>query len=130
MYFPDLGSDTQIDSGDHVRAVGWLSRSQVFSEGEVPRDFADRLRTLCEDWSAGIEALWWPVAAGFHVCELCGNYRASGNIGVPAGSILYVAPQMISHYVDVHRYCPPAAFVQAVLACPAPGSAEYASAVA
>jgi hypothetical protein len=130
MYFPDLGTKTQIDTGDHVRAIGWLSRSHPFSEGEVPPDFADRLRALCEKWSAGLEALWWPAAGGFHECELCGNYRASGNIGVPAGPFLFVAPQMIFHYVEVHRYVPPDAFVQAVLTCPAPGSAEYARAVA
>jgi hypothetical protein len=37
---------------------------------------------------------------------------------------------MVSHYVDAHRYRPPDVFVQAVLACPAPGTIEYTGAVA
>ncbi len=31
------------------------------------------------------------------------------------GEIVYVAPQLVAHYVEVHRYLPPAAFVEAVL---------------
>jgi hypothetical protein len=130
MYFPDLGTETQVDGGEHVRAVGWLSSSQPFSQGDVPAGFVSRLRALCENWSAGVGALWWPVAAGFHECEFCGDCRASGNVGVPMETLLFVAPQMISHYVESHGYRPPDVFVHAVLACPTPGSAEYAHAVA
>jgi hypothetical protein len=39
-------------------------------------------------------------------------------------------PQMVAHYVEGHGYRPPEEFVQAVLACPAQGSPEYASAIA
>jgi hypothetical protein len=40
-----------------------------------------------------------------------------------------VAPEMISHYVDVHRYRPADVFISAVLDCPLPGTAECARAV-
>lgn len=130
MYFPDLGTETQIDSGEHVRAVGWLSSSQPFSRGEVPAEFVSRLRALCDDWGASPDVLWWPAAAGSHECEFCRDFRASGNLGVPMGELLFVAPQMICHYVESHGYRPPDPFVHAVLACPTPSSAEYALAVA
>jgi hypothetical protein len=130
MYYPDLGTKTQIDDGEHVRAIGWLSADQPFTTGDVPAAFASRLRLLCEQWGAGISQLWWVVAAGDHTCELCGQFESSGNIGVPAGPLLFVAPEMVSHYVDTHGYRPPDAFVAAVLACPLPGSEEYGQAVA
>jgi hypothetical protein len=122
MYFPDLGTETQIDSGDHVRAVGWLSSAQPFSQGEVPAEFISKLRALSDNWGAGLDALWWPAAGGFHECEFCGGSRASGNLGVPM--------EMICHYVESHGYRPPDPFVHAVLASPIPGSADYARAVA
>ena len=43
---------------------------------------------------------------------------------MPAGSILYVAPEMVSHYVNVHEYLPPKDFVEAVMAGPLPGCNE------
>jgi hypothetical protein len=78
MYFPDLGTETQIDRGAHVRAVGWLSSSQPFSQGDVPAEFVARLRTVCENWGAGLDALWWPAAGGTHECELCSRFSAGG----------------------------------------------------
>jgi hypothetical protein len=57
-YFPDLGTTTPIDAGEHVRAIGWLSSSQPFSQGEVPQSFAERLHALCARWSEGLDPLW------------------------------------------------------------------------
>jgi hypothetical protein len=129
MHFPDLGTNTQIDEGPHVRAVGWLCAEHPFPIGDVLVEFVDRLRALCQRWGDCPEALWWPVCAGPHECEFCHHYRASGNLGVPSGKVLFVAPEMILHYVEVHRYRPPDEFISAVLACPIPGSAEYAAQV-
>jgi hypothetical protein len=71
----------------------------------------------------------WPVAGGLHTCEFCGFFKASGNIGVPAENLLYVAPEMVAHYVDLHGYLPPPEFIEAVMRCPSQGSPEYADAV-
>lgn len=130
MFFPDLGKRTQIDDGDHVRAIGWLSGKEPFTTGEVERGFAERLRLLCDNWGKGLEALYWPAAGGLHECELCRKCSMSGNVGIPAGSLLYVFPEMTSHYVDEHHYRPPEEFVRAVMNCPIPGTAPYADAVA
>ena len=38
---------------------------------------------------------------------------------------MYVAPQLIVHYIDAHDYRPPGVFCAAVEACPPLGSAAY-----
>ena len=72
---------------------------------------------------------WWPAFAGPHNCELCAAHLDSGEIIVPAGELLFVAPTMVAHYVAQHEYLPPLAFVRAVMACPEPGTSAYAEAV-
>jgi hypothetical protein len=66
---------------------------------------------------------------GVHTCELCGSFKAGGNLGVPGDGVLYVAPEMIAHYVSAHGYLPPDEFVQAVSVSPLPGTEEYERAV-
>jgi hypothetical protein len=69
------------------------------------------------------------VAGGPHTSEFCKEFRASGNLGIPADGVLFVAPEMVAHYVEKHEYLPPPEFIQAVLMTPAPGTVEYAEAV-
>ena len=130
MYYADLGTRCQIASGPHVRAVGWLSATVDYTRGDVSPEFREKLQVLCAAWGLGLEQLWWPAAGGFHECEFCSVFRSSGNIGVPAGDVLFAAPKMIFHYVDVHAYQPPAPFIEAVLKSPVPGTTEYGQMVA
>jgi hypothetical protein len=44
---------------------------------------------------------------------------------VPNGDVLFVAPEMIVHYVEQHQYAPPKEFVAAVLRSPLPDEQEY-----
>lgn len=129
-YFADLDTATQIVNGSYVRAIGWLSAERSYRTGSVSQAFVDRLRTFCRRWGDSVQALKWPVFAGPHTCEFCGEFHASGNFGVPSGAVLFVAPEMVAHYVEKHRYLPPPEFVTAVLAAPEPGSVDYANAVA
>src|SRR5262249_22062005 len=114
----------------HVRAIGWLSDQHPFPTGDTPPEFLARLKEFCRRWGDGLEPLAWSFFLGPHRCELCGRCQASGNIGVPAGEVLYAAREMVAHYVEVHRSAPPAEFVAAVLSAPLPGTPEYADAVA
>src|SRR6266446_4910052 len=88
---------------------------------------------------------------GSHECEFCPEepledleayYRrhrierdglvvhfGANNLYVPADGCVYVAPSMIAHYVDVHRYEPPVAFWEAVMNCPKMGSETYRQAL-
>ena len=119
-----------IAHGDHVRAIGWLSDQHPFPTGDTPPEFLARLKEFCQRWAEGLAPLAWGVFAGPHRCELCRGFMASGNVGVPAGDVLSAAPEMVAHYVEAHRYAPPAEFITAVLSAPLPGTPEYAEAVA
>jgi hypothetical protein len=66
------------------------------------------------------------TAAGGRSCCLS---SAAGNVSVPAGAVLFVAPEMVAHYVEKHGYLPPQEFVEAVLAAPLPGTPNYTDAV-
>lgn len=128
--FPDLGTVTMIDAGEHVRAVGWLSDEQPFAVGDVPPEFLHRLRDFARRWCDSATALGWASFMGWHDCELCGGSVASGNFGVPYGDLLFVAPEMVPHYVEAHRYRPPDQFITALLESPLPGTDQYRVAVA
>jgi hypothetical protein len=124
-FVPDLSESTMVCAGNHVRAIGWLSKDHDYATGNSTIEFASRLAEICDDWSVCAKELGFGFLMGWHTCEFCGRFRATGNIGVPAGDLLYVAPEMIHHYVTIHRYSPPPEFVDAVMACPAPRTSEY-----
>ena len=129
-WFPDMGTDTDVDFGDHIRAVGWLSVEQPYTKGEVPPGFVARLQEFAEAWYHCSEALNWPIFMGGHECELCDRFYSSGNFAIPAGDLLFVAPEMLPHYVEAHGYRPPDEFIAAVMNSPLPNSKEYAAAIA
>ena len=39
--------------------------------------------------------------------------------------MIYVAPELIAHYIDAHEYRPPDEFVESVLKCPRMSTKEY-----
>ena len=51
------------------------------------------------------------------------------NVFVPGDAKIYVAPELILHYIDQHGYAPPAEFQQAVLDCPTMRSVPYLQAI-
>lgn len=124
-FFADLSQQTQVASGPRIRAVGWLGNSQSFPQGASPVSFVRRLRLFTKRWYFSTKELWWGIFRGLHTCEICGQADGFGNIGVPNDSLLWVAPAMISHYVETHHYLPPQKFVRAVLQSALPGTAEY-----
>ena len=126
-WYPDLGNRTMVANGDHVRAIGWLSASQAFAQGEVPAAFVARLRDFVRLARDSSQALHFGAFRGMHNCELCRRERDARNFGVPAGPLLYIAPAMVLHYVEQHGYCPPTEFIDAVMVSPLPGTPEYES---
>lgn len=123
MYSPDLATECQVARGPAVRAIGWLAVGHLFAEGDAD---AALLAALGEHLHA--KARWLPFAtAGVHFCDLGGCERAGGaqHIVIPSATCVYVAPDLIKHYVEVHRYAPPAEFVTALHACPPQSSAQY-----
>jgi len=126
VFYPDLGTGCQVDRGDHVRAVGWLSPDHLFPTGPV-------LSELIAAPRSHVRSPWQPVLVmGPHFCEFCprpaagaGRVGGSRNIWIPSASVVYVAPELVVHYVESHGYRPPDEFVAAVLACPPQGSPEF-----
>ena len=127
-WYPDMGQESMVAEGDHVRAVGWLDSDRPHTQGPVPPEFLNRLREFVRLSNASAEALYFGAFGGFHTCDICGQAHDSRNFGVPAGGLLFVAPAMVAHYVEVHGYCPPAEFVAAVAASPLPDTPEYRAA--
>ena len=129
-YFPDMGHVSMVASGKHVRAIGWLSSNQPYTTGDVSADFIRRLKEFAARSAESAEELYFGAFGGFHTCEFCRRVRGIGNFGVPRDSLLFIAPEMIVHYIEHHGYAPPHEFVEAVLHAPLPATPEYASAVA
>lgn len=128
-YFPDMGTATMAAAGPHVRAVGWLDADYPYPIGTAPPDFRVRLKAFAADWSTSARLLHLQTFLGGHDCEFCRGITGFGCFAIPAGDILFVAPDMVSHYVERHGYLPPEEFVAAVLQTPAFGSPQYASLV-
>jgi len=128
MHFDDLTPFTYSSSepSASVLNVGWLGEGHDFPVAAPHPGLVSALRTLVAN----------PVNLyrGAHQCEFCpstppekrngmlwstapeeilgnGEIHVSGQDGIK-----YVAPVLIRHYVEVHQYSPPAAFVQACLA--------------
>jgi hypothetical protein len=128
-WYRDLDTQTMVATGDHVRAIGWLSSTHYYTHGEVSAEFLARLRDFVRRAGESAEALYFPAFGGFHTCELCEEVHDGRDFGVPAGDLLYVAPGMVAHYVAHHGYQPPAEFVAAVMDAPLPGTDKYRAAV-
>ncbi len=135
-YLPDLA---QFGSTNSV-AVGYLARGYDYTEGETPEAVFDCLAALVLARRFTIQYL------GYHYCDLgpCGlnqpqptlywrdqviPSRCTQDIFVPGKAVVYRSPALILHYIRSHRYLPPSCFIEAVLACPEPGSDKYLSAM-
>jgi hypothetical protein len=124
-YFADMGHESPVAGGEHVRAIGWLHPDHAYTKGEVSAAFLSRLKQFVACGGKSAEALYFGAFGGFHTCEFCGQAHGICNFGVPSGPILFVAPEMLVHYIEQHGYSPPAEFVEAVLHSPLPDSEEY-----
>lgn len=106
--------------------IGWLEAGCPYVTASEPVDakFVAALRSLTLRWSVN-------KARGNHVCSLCSEPRdtflengdgrrtllGDAELWIPAedGSVVFVAPNLVLHYVVEHRYSPPCKFILAVL---------------
>jgi hypothetical protein len=123
MYSPDLSTACEVASGEPVRAIGWLERGRSFPTGSVDQRFLAVLQKHVEGPGRWLAV----VSCGVHFCDLGGCPRAGGSqyVIIPSATCLYVAPDLVVHYIADHRYSPPNEFVAAVLACPEQSSDAY-----
>jgi hypothetical protein len=104
-----------------LRAIGWLERDQPYEIAPTGKEELACLREQLNNRFVIVDFM------GGHTCTLCTSRAPynSGEMIIPSDSVCYVAPIMIAHYVEVHRYRPPAEFLAALLTCPPQNSAEY-----
>jgi hypothetical protein len=132
-YFPSRKSPL-LPRKTPLLAVGWLENGRPVPTGEVSEQVFDQLRELLRD-------PWGLAFCGWHDCDLCvyrygpsklrknPNTVGFKNVFVPGDAKVYVAPEMILHYIDQHGYAPPPEFQQAVLDCPTMRSIDYLRAI-
>ncbi len=123
MWYEDLSPCGYFgpESTSCLRAVGWLERGRPYRTGAVDPEVYQRLVEMCKN-------PWEPaIFMGFHQCDLCLYHGQSGmhNVFVPVGDVIFVCPELVTHYMNEHGYRPPDEFCAAVLACPPMGSIHY-----
>lgn len=130
-WFPDLGTNTMVASGAQIRAVGWLSDKRPFRTGAPGADVIARLKEVVSLHRATHSSILWQEMywMGGHRCELCNTGFSVACIAIPADRALFVAPDMVVHYIEAHDYSPPAEFIEALMSAPLPGTTEYEAAV-
>jgi len=112
-------------------AVGWLESGHDYPTGVCPSRVTERLTELRAKFAAAFPAFSF---RGWHSCSMCDGggelLRDSQiNLFIPGRDVLYLATGRADHYIDFHSYVPPVAFVDALMACPDPDSAEYKAAL-
>jgi len=59
---------------------------------------------------------WQPIVTlGWHDCDLCQyevTARSCANVFVPGREVIYVCPELTTHYINAHGYMPPKEFCQ------------------
>src|SRR5260370_23214801 len=113
--------DGFLPPGLQLRPVGWLEKPG-FPTGEVPDECLNALVT------AHADRVLRDGTRGIHTCTLCGKSRpfikwrgqtvhllGAGHYLVRHGDTVYMAPELLLHYIRAHRYRPPEEFVRATL---------------
>jgi hypothetical protein len=112
-------------------AIGWLEKGHDYPTGICPSQVIERLTELRSKFGIAFPAHSF---RGWHACSMCGEgtelLRDSHiNLFIPGRDVIYLATGRVDHYIDVHSYVPSTAFIDAILACPDPESAEYKAAL-
>jgi hypothetical protein len=111
-----------LPDGFSLKAVGWIE-DFGFPTGQVPDTFIELLIVSHTE-----KNIFSDGTRGIHTCTLCNqitphvewksyNIRVMGHghYLVQKDKTVFMAPELILHYLLDHQYCPPEEFVQSVL---------------
>ena len=84
------------------KKVGYLSGD--YPKGEVPEGFLEKLKEV----ESKVEKV---LSFGVHVCEYCQSAESSSE----HMAVDYIWPDMLAHYISVHRYKPPEEFIDFIM---------------
>lgn len=129
MYFKDLSPytyklSTPIKS---ISNIGWLDSSGNFSTGKVSDNFLSKLESIIVG-NTIFDASFNRIR-GLHSCNICSEIGLEvysggcsevlgmSEILIPdvSGNGYFASPSLIYHYISVHNYLPPKAYLNAVL---------------
>jgi hypothetical protein len=88
-----------------VLNVGWLAKDQPFDTGPQALGLVDALLALPKVMQT----------RGWQMCPFCAGASGSAEIWVEGPDVTFAAPSLLPHYIGVHQYRPPDAFVAAAL---------------
>lgn len=136
-YYKDFTPCTYFDGSGwlcRLMAIGWLERAKPFPKGRTDNLAVERIHVLREEFLKAFPSI---AFRGQHDCSLCAARNGGGatldhshiNLFIPHRGFVFVAPARVDHYIRAHEYLPPETFIEAILACPSPLSAEYRSAI-
>lgn len=106
---PGLAYDSALPEQFRATMVGWLGK-EVTACGEVNGKILKKLEWACQYLTIDQGCL------GEHQCEICQDHTERGEVLIPYGSRMYVAPRMILHYIKAHAYRPPEEFLKVLQA--------------
>ena len=98
----DLEMDLKLHEITGKKMVGYLSGD--YPEGDVPEGFLEKLKEV----ESKAEKV---LSFGVHVCEYCNSAESTSEL--IAGE--YIWPDMLAHYISVHRYKPPEEFINFIM---------------
>lgn len=102
--------------------MGSLERTEPYSRGRADEAVVLKLTEI----RAELRFSPW-LSLCVHECSFCltGEEHADSEIPmgaydlwIPGDGVIYVAPELVTHYVEAHSYLPPREFQQAVQECP------------
>lgn len=137
-YFKDLdlvryhdGSCCADDWHCPLLAIGWLEKDHDYPSGICSSQVVERLAELRPMFAAAFPAHSF---RGWHICSMCSEktellHDSHINLFIPGHEVIYLATGRVDHYINTHSYVPPMEFVDALMMCPDPRSAEYQSAL-
>jgi hypothetical protein len=112
--------------------IGWLDPAFEFAVAAPSADVLERI------WR--FSSISVSPTRGLHACPFCAptpaNFTERGGVQMllgsaeiriftPDGSAAFASPNLLYHYVAVHQYRPPLAFLEALKAGPEPADPEY-----
>ena len=121
-YYKDgKASHLVLKEGLQLSAVGWLERPG-FTTGQTPDACIGALV------AAHATRIVRDGTRGIHTCTLCGEHlpqlqwrdqavqlKGHGHYLIQMSKTVYMAPELLLHYIYHHAYCPPQEFVGATI---------------
>lgn len=96
-----------------ITAIGWLDSSEFFERGDVSNYFLNKLKLLWEEGGC-------IMTLGFHECEFCESVEKAKSSKEKIlidnkNKVKYIIPEMIFHYIEVHKFKPSDEFIEFVI---------------